>query len=205
MEIAARRLAAAARSCGPATADRRDRRVQAGRAGGAADPGDAGARAARAEAAAALAEPAPRARARLRQGARADGCSSRASSCDGQTLDHLVAAAGRCRWIARRRSSRRSARRCSKGRRSAWFTTICRRRTCSSPATTRSRSSTSWRRSPVTETVFGVPEYLSPEQAEGKLVDQRSNTYSLGGILMSAADRTAAGVGRRRRGACWSR
>ncbi|MFL5304593.1 MAG: protein kinase domain-containing protein [Polyangia bacterium] len=37
---------------------------------------------------------------------------------------------------------------------------------------------------PVTDTVFGVPEYLSPEQAEGKLVDQRSNTYSLGGILM---------------------
>jgi len=37
---------------------------------------------------------------------------------------------------------------------------------------------------PVTETVFGVPEYLSPEQAEGKLVDQRSNTYSLGGILL---------------------
>src|SRR5580692_9728949 len=37
---------------------------------------------------------------------------------------------------------------------------------------------------PVTETVFGVPEYLSPEQAEGKLVDQRSNTYSLGGLLL---------------------
>ncbi|HLK92846.1 MAG TPA: serine/threonine-protein kinase [Polyangia bacterium] len=37
---------------------------------------------------------------------------------------------------------------------------------------------------PVTETVFGVPEYLSPEQAEGKLVDQRSNTYSLGGIVL---------------------
>ena len=36
---------------------------------------------------------------------------------------------------------------------------------------------------PVTETVFGVPEYLSPEQAEGKLVDQRSNTYSLGAIM----------------------
>jgi hypothetical protein len=35
----------------------------------------------------------------------------------------------------------------------------------------------------VTETVFGVPEYLSPEQAEGKLVDQRSNTYSLGAIM----------------------
>jgi serine/threonine-protein kinase len=37
---------------------------------------------------------------------------------------------------------------------------------------------------PVTETVFGVPEYLSPEQAEGKLVDQRSNTYSLGGVMI---------------------
>jgi eukaryotic-like serine/threonine-protein kinase len=36
----------------------------------------------------------------------------------------------------------------------------------------------------VSETVFGVAEYLSPEQAEGRLVDQRSNTYSLGGILM---------------------
>jgi len=34
----------------------------------------------------------------------------------------------------------------------------------------------------VTETVFGVAEYLSPEQAEGKLVDQRSNTYSLGAV-----------------------
>ncbi|HEY7371689.1 MAG TPA: serine/threonine-protein kinase [Polyangia bacterium] len=37
---------------------------------------------------------------------------------------------------------------------------------------------------PVSDTVFGVAEFLSPEQAEGKLVDQRSNTYSLGGILM---------------------
>jgi hypothetical protein len=36
---------------------------------------------------------------------------------------------------------------------------------------------------PVSDTVFGVPEYLSPEQAEGKLVDQRSNTYSLGALL----------------------
>jgi hypothetical protein len=35
----------------------------------------------------------------------------------------------------------------------------------------------------VTETILGVPEYLSPEQAEGKLVDQRSNTYSLGAIM----------------------
>jgi Protein kinase domain len=39
---------------------------------------------------------------------------------------------------------------------------------------------------PVSESVFGVPEYLSPEQAEGKLVDQRSNTYSLGGIFYLA-------------------
>ncbi|HVZ87646.1 MAG TPA: serine/threonine-protein kinase, partial [Polyangia bacterium] len=37
---------------------------------------------------------------------------------------------------------------------------------------------------PVTETVFGVAEYLSPEQAEGKLVDQRSNTYSLAAIML---------------------
>jgi hypothetical protein len=36
---------------------------------------------------------------------------------------------------------------------------------------------------PLTDAVFGVPEYLSPEQAEGKLVDQRSNTYSLGALL----------------------
>ncbi len=35
----------------------------------------------------------------------------------------------------------------------------------------------------VSDTVFGVPEYLSPEQAEGKLVDQRSNTYSLAAIM----------------------
>jgi serine/threonine-protein kinase len=37
---------------------------------------------------------------------------------------------------------------------------------------------------PVSGNVLGVAEYLSPEQAEGKLVDQRSNTYSLGGILL---------------------
>jgi hypothetical protein len=30
--------------------------------------------------------------------------------------------------------------------------------------------------------IFGVPEFLSPEQAEGKLSDQRSNTYSVGAI-----------------------
>ncbi|HEX3697378.1 MAG TPA: serine/threonine-protein kinase [Polyangia bacterium] len=37
---------------------------------------------------------------------------------------------------------------------------------------------------PLSETVFGVADYVSPEQAEGKLVDQRSNTYNLGAILM---------------------
>lgn len=36
---------------------------------------------------------------------------------------------------------------------------------------------------PFSATVVGVPEYLSPEQADGKLVDQRSNTYSLGAIF----------------------
>ncbi|HJZ84487.1 MAG TPA: serine/threonine-protein kinase [Polyangia bacterium] len=36
---------------------------------------------------------------------------------------------------------------------------------------------------PVSEKIFGVPEFLSPEQAEGKSVDQRSNIYSLGAIL----------------------
>ena len=35
----------------------------------------------------------------------------------------------------------------------------------------------------VSDNIFGVPEYLAPEQAEGKLVDQRSNTYSLGAIM----------------------
>ena len=36
---------------------------------------------------------------------------------------------------------------------------------------------------PLTENVFGVAEYMSPEQSEGKLIDQRSNTYSLGALL----------------------
>src|SRR5262245_3304762 len=36
---------------------------------------------------------------------------------------------------------------------------------------------------PVTDKIFGVPEFLSPEQAEGRSVDQRSNIYSLGAIL----------------------
>jgi serine/threonine-protein kinase len=36
---------------------------------------------------------------------------------------------------------------------------------------------------PVTDKIFGVPEFLSPEQAEGRTVDQRSNIYSLGAIL----------------------
>src|SRR5262249_39684315 len=36
---------------------------------------------------------------------------------------------------------------------------------------------------PVTERVQGIPEFLSPEQAEGKPVDQRSNIYNLGALL----------------------
>ena len=36
---------------------------------------------------------------------------------------------------------------------------------------------------PLSENLFGVAEYMSPEQAEGKLIDQRSNTYSLGALL----------------------
>ena len=37
---------------------------------------------------------------------------------------------------------------------------------------------------PITDRVFGVPEFVSPEQAEGKPADQRSNTYSLGAIAV---------------------
>jgi hypothetical protein len=36
---------------------------------------------------------------------------------------------------------------------------------------------------PFSETVFGIPEFMSPEQAEGKLIDQRSNTYGVGALL----------------------
>src|SRR5262249_25826496 len=36
---------------------------------------------------------------------------------------------------------------------------------------------------PVTDKVLGVPEFLSPEQAEGKPVDQRSNIYSLSALV----------------------
>lgn len=36
---------------------------------------------------------------------------------------------------------------------------------------------------PVNDKVAGVPGYLSPEQAQGKPVDQRSNTYSLAAIF----------------------
>src|SRR5262249_31394619 len=31
--------------------------------------------------------------------------------------------------------------------------------------------------------VLGIPEFLSPEQADGKQVDQRSSIYSLGAVL----------------------
>ncbi len=36
---------------------------------------------------------------------------------------------------------------------------------------------------PVTDRVQGIPEFLSPEQAEGKPVDQRSNIYGVGALL----------------------
>ena len=36
---------------------------------------------------------------------------------------------------------------------------------------------------PVDDKVFGAPAFLSPEQAEGKPVDQRSNIYSLGALF----------------------
>jgi Protein kinase domain len=39
---------------------------------------------------------------------------------------------------------------------------------------------------PVTDKVFGAPAYLSPEQVEGRPVDQRSNIYSLGAVLYYA-------------------
>jgi serine/threonine-protein kinase len=35
----------------------------------------------------------------------------------------------------------------------------------------------------VNDRVFGVPEYLAPEQIEGRPVDQRANIYSLGAVL----------------------
>jgi Protein kinase domain len=37
---------------------------------------------------------------------------------------------------------------------------------------------------PTSDRVFGVPEFVSPEQAEGRPADQRSNTYSLGAIAV---------------------
>ncbi len=37
---------------------------------------------------------------------------------------------------------------------------------------------------PLTDRVFGVGEFLSPEQADGKPADQRSNTYGLGALAV---------------------
>jgi serine/threonine-protein kinase len=44
---------------------------------------------------------------------------------------------------------------------------------------------------PVTDKVFGAPAYLSPEQVEGRPVDQRSNIYSLGTVLYHAVTGSA--------------
>ncbi|MDB4968444.1 MAG: serine/threonine protein kinase [Myxococcales bacterium] len=48
---------------------------------------------------------------------------------------------------------------------------------------------------PVTDKVFGAPGFLSPEQAEGKPVDQRSNIYSLGAVYYFALTGTTPFVG----------
>ena len=62
------------------------------------------------------------------------GCSSPASCATARPLEQSGRGRGRCRWIAPRRSSRRSAKRCSRGRRWASSTTTCRPRTSWSTA-----------------------------------------------------------------------
>ncbi len=49
----------------------------------------------------------------------------------------------------------------------------------------------------ISDRVFGNPGFLSPEQAEGKPVDQRSNIYSLGALLYYMLTGSAPFVGER--------